>query len=110
MVIHSSGGSINNAPYILRCAARLHYKISSQLTKYLVLEWVGPDGLALTEDNGITLEEQHISTRSLTFHSLDVIHGGMYQCVATLVVPNAGVTYTSRAEHNLTVKSECMCQ
>lgn len=106
--ITSSGESILGVPHMLTCSASLNYRISPQLTKYLVVEWIGPDGLPVTEENRITVEEQHTSTRLLNFHSLNAADGGLYQCVAKLVIPNAGVTYNSRAEYNLIVKSECM--
>ena len=108
MGISTSGESIRNVPYVLTCTASLYYRISSQLTQYLVVEWIGPDGLALTEEDGITVDHQYTHSRSLNFHSLDVIHGGLYQCVAKLVIPNAGITYNSRAEYNLIVKGACM--
>jgi len=106
--ISALGESIHNLSYVLTCTASLHYRISSELTQYLVVEWIGPDGLALTEENGITVDHQHTRSPSLNFHSLDAIHGGLYQCVAKLVIPNAGVTYNSRAEYNLIVKGKCM--
>lgn len=111
MRITSSGESIHNLPYILTCSAsisNLNYRIPPQLTEYLVVEWIEPDGLVVTEENGITVEQQHTSTQSLIFHSLNATHGGLYQCVANLVIPNAGITYNSRDEYNLIVKSECM--
>ena len=45
-------------PYNLICRATFIPKIAPQLIPYLVLEWIGPDGVALTEENGVTIEQQ----------------------------------------------------
>ena len=75
----------------LTCVASLHPKVASQLIRYLVLEWVGPDGETLNNvDNGILVSDQQTfydtATRLLIFNSLNLTHGGDYVCNAKLIL------------------------
>jgi len=59
-------------PHTLSCRATFSDKVASQVIPYLRLEWVGPDGVALNKDNGMTIEQQlnyhSEATRSLIFN------------------------------------------
>ena len=112
MSISYSGNSILNESYTLTCTAHLSGYIASRFSQYLVLEWIGPNGIALSEENGVTLGWQQTSdaeaTRSLTFHTLNEIHGGRYECVAELLLPNSTVSFNSTREHYLNIISKYM--
>lgn len=97
-------------PYNLTCTATFIPKIAPQLIPYLVLEWIGPDGVALTEENGVTIEQQQNfyseATRSLTFFPLNMTHSGTYKCEATLFLPESNITFISTSQYSLRVLSE----
>ena len=97
--------------YTLTCRATFIPKIASQLIPYLVLEWFGPDGIAMTEENGVTIEQQQNlyseATRSLTFHPLNMTHGGSYTCEAKFVLQDLNSTISSTSQYNLNVLSKC---
>ena len=87
----------------LTCTASLDPKVASQLIQYMVLEWMGPSGESLADQDGITIEQQHIlhntTTRSLTFHPLNMTHGGNYKCEAKLLLQNTEVFNSSSLYH-----------
>ena len=97
-------------PYNLICRATFIPKIAPQLIPYLVLEWIGPDGVALTEENGVTIEQQQKfhseATRSLMFYPLNMTHSGTYKCEATLFLPESNNTFISTSQYSLSVLSE----
>ena len=98
--------------YTLTCTATFIPKIAPQLSPFLVLEWFGPDEVALTEGNSVTIEPQqnHYSkaTRSLTFHPLNITHGGPYTCEAKFVLQNSSSTFNfnSTSQYHLNVLSK----
>lgn len=102
--------SVYLEPYTLTCQASFIPKIASQLIQYVVLEWTGPDGVLLNEENGVTIEQQQIghtkATRSLSFHPLNMTHGGIYKCKATLSLPDTGGAFDSKSQRNLNVLSK----
>ena len=45
-----------------------------------------------------------------TFSPLKTSHGGEYTCIATIIIPQAGITNLNQsATGNITVASECVC-
>lgn len=89
--------------FTLSCVTHLQPKLY-RLSQYLVLEWVGPDGVSLTTDNNITMGPQITPTiSSLQFGTLDLTHGGLYVCRATLNLPNTVISPTTLSELYLTV-------
>ena len=101
--ILTSGEPMHQKPFNLTCTASLNPKVASQLIQYMVLEWVGPSGESVANQDGITIEQQHILhntiTRSLTFHPLNMTHGGNYKCEAKLLLPNTEVFNSSSLYH-----------
>ena len=108
--------SVYVVPYTLTCQASFIPKIASQLIQYLVLEWTGPDGVSLSEENGVIIEQQQTryseATRSLTFHPLNMTHGGEYTCKASLLLPDTPLlpdtssAFNSSSSYNLNVLSK----
>lgn len=107
----SSAKSIYREPFTLTCRASFIAKIASQLLQYLTLEWVGPDGVSLSEENGVTVENQRNNlseaTRSLIFHPLNMTHRGTYKCKAKVILPDSSGTFNSTSQYHLNVLSKC---
>lgn len=102
--------SIHREPYTLTCRASFIPKIAIQLIQYLVLEWTGPDGVSLSIENGVIIEQQQTNrseaTRSLTFHPLNMTHSGTYQCKAKVLLPNSENLFISTSQFHLNVLSK----
>ena len=102
--------SIYREPYTLMCRASFNPKIATQLIQYLVLEWTGPDGVSLSIENGVIIEQQQTNrseaTRSLTFHPLNMTHSGTYQCKASVLLPDSENLFISTSQFHLNVLSK----
>ena len=100
--------------YTITCKATFMPKIAPQLIPYLVLEWFGPEGVAFTKENGVTVEQQQNfhseATRSLTFHPLNMTHRGSYKCKATVFLPESNSTFISTSQYSLSVLSKFIVQ
>ena len=107
--ILTSGEPVYLKPFNLTCRASLNPKVAPQLIQYMVLEWVGPNRESLADQDGITIEQQHIlhntTTRSLTFHPLNMTDGGNYKCEAKLLLQNT-VIFNSSSLYHLNVPSK----
>ena len=85
----------------------------------MVVELVRVDGQSISEEDGVTIEQQQTysdtTTRSLIFYSLEMAHGGDYKCVANLILPNSAGSFNTSVEHHLNVLSKylnincCIC-
>ena len=94
---------VHGHPFMLSCVTYLQPKLTS-LSQYIVLEWVGPDGVSLTADNNITIGEQTTpTTSSLQFNTINLTHHGLYVCRASLNLPRRDITPTTSSELYLTV-------
>ena len=109
--IVSSARSIHREPFTLTCRTSFVAKIAPQLVQYLTVEWVGPDGISLSEENNVTIEKQQnnhsVATRSLTFHPLNMTHRGTYKCRAKVMLPDSSSTFNSTSLYHLNVLSKC---
>ena len=104
------GKAIYSEPYEVICRAILNRKVALQLIRYMVVEWVSVDGQSISEDDGVTIEQQQTysdtATRSLIFDSLKMAHGGTYKCVANLILPDSAGSFHTSAKHHLNVLSK----
>ena len=102
--------AIYSEPFNMICRATLNPKVASQLIQYMVVEWVRVDGQSISEEDGVTIEQQQTyldtATRSLIFDSLEMAHGGDYKCVANLILPDSAGSFNTSAEHHLNVLSK----
>ena len=93
----------------MTCTASLNPNVASQLIDYLVLDWVRTDGQIFHQTDRVTIEQQHISsssvTRSLTFDTLNMTHGGEYKCEAKLILPGSAGSFNTTVHHDLHVLS-----
>ena len=111
--------AIYSEPFNMTCRATLNPKVASQLIQYMVVEWVRVDGQSISEEDGVTIEQQQTytdtATRLLIFDSLEMAHGGDYKCEATLILPDSAGSFNTSAEQLLNVLSKylyvncCIC-
>ena len=99
------------SPVEMTCVASFHPKVASQLVRYLVLEWVGPDGetLGSGNDNIVVRNQQTLYdtvARSLNIKSVNVSDSGNYTCEAKLQLPNSGQTFTATASYSVVARSK----
>ena len=99
--------AIYSEPFNMTCRATL---VSSQLFRYIVVEWVSVDGQSISEEDEVTIGQQQTysdtATRSLIFDSLEMAHGGDYKCVASLILPDSAGSFNTSAEHHINVLSK----
>ena len=92
----------------MTCRASLNAKVASQLTQFLVLDWVMEDGGSVRNIQGVTIEPQRIfidtTTRSLVFDPLNSTHEASYKCEAKLILPDFESFNTSM----LYIPSQCV--
>ena len=104
------GKAIHSEPYKVTCRVILNRKIALQLIRYMVVEWVRVDGQSISEEDGVTIEQQQTysdtATRSLIFDSLKMAHEGTYKCVANLILPHSAGSFTASAYHHINVLSK----
>ena len=110
--IHVPEEAIYSEPFNMTCRATLNPKVASQLIQYMVVEWVSVDGRSISEEDGVTIEQQQTysdtATRSLIFDSLEMGHRGDYKCVANLILPDSAGSFNTSAKYHLNVLSKCL--
>ena len=79
--------ALHGSEYTLLCTARTITGMTLQPS----MEWVGPDGTVLVNEENVTIGEVEtqgtVSTLSLFFHPVLSSQGGFYTCRATVNVP-----------------------
>ena len=94
----------------MTCSASLNRKVALQLIQYMVVEWVRVDGQNISEEDGVTIEQQQTYsdtvTQSLIFDSLKMAHRGTYKCVANLILPDSAGSFNASAQHHINVLSK----
>jgi len=94
---------LNGHNFTLSCVTHLQPKLAS-LSRRLVMEWVGPEGVPLTEDNNITVGEETIFTATyMHFNTVNFNHHGVYGCRAVLNLPGLVPSLTITSELYLSV-------
>ena len=94
---------VHDHSFTLSCVTYLQPKLAS-LSRHLVLEWVGPEGVPLTEDNNITIGEEAIFTTTyMHFNTVNLTHHGVYGCRARLNLPGLVPSLTIASELYLSV-------
>ena len=87
MSIQNTTEPVYGEPFTLICSATiLPLKVTLQLLPKAVLEWLGPDGEVLTNNNNnIIVGEQKIMqnniTKTLLFNSLNFFNKDTYSCM-----------------------------
>ena len=94
----------------LTCEGTAHpFKTTAQLESYITIQWLGPTGVSLTEENDIILSGQEKSqagvTRTLLFNGTRCNHAGQYTCKVILNILNS-IAQTSKASHHLVLQSK----
>ena len=84
-------------------------KTTSQLEPYINVEWVGPTGVPLTEENNIVIGDQKQSlngvVRTLTLNGTHYNQAGWYTCHLALNATNTDLQI-SVAEYHLVLHSK----
>ena len=79
--------ALQGSEYTLLCTVRAITGMTLQPS----MEWVGPDGTVLVNEENVTIDEVEtrgtVSTLSLSFHPVHSSQGGFYTCRATVNVP-----------------------
>lgn len=89
--------------FTLFCVTYLQPRLA-HLSHYIVLEWVGPEGVPLAAENNITVARQSaFTTSSLQFTTVNLIHHGPYVCRAILNISSLVSTPTTSSELYLTI-------
>lgn len=100
--------AIYKAHFVLMCKASVISKLHTQLVPHMELEWLGPDGVPLTEENKIGLGMHYNSgmdlARNITFSQLNVTHSGVYSCQVIIHLQNT--TITRKTDYDLRVKGK----
>ena len=94
----------------LRCEGVANpLKSTPQLESYINIEWTGPNGLLLTEENNITVGDQEPSlngvVRTLTLNGASYNHTGWYTCHVVLNVTSTDMQI-SVARYYLVLRSK----
>ena len=58
--------AIYSEPFNMTCRATLNPKVASQLIQYMVVEWVSVDGQSISEEDGVTIEQQQTYSDTAT--------------------------------------------
>ena len=84
-------------------------KMTAQLASHITVTWIGPSGVDLTEENGITLgtpqQSVHGVVHTLTINGTKYSHSGVYSCVVKLNTSHDSTPEESVAKHHLMIKS-----
>ena len=107
--INVSGEPDYLGAFNMTCRASLKPRITSQLSHYLVLDWVRVDGEDIQQLDGVSIGEQQFSTdhetttRNLVFDPLIMAHGGDYRCEAKLILPDNAGSFNTTLDYHLNV-------
>ena len=84
------------------------------VVEYLIvspqIEWIPPDGSVISSDGNTSVGEAAVvvsgtlSTRNITFSSLQTSHAGRYTCWVYLNVPNLSQSFNNSANNFVRVK------
>ena len=87
------------------------FKATDQLAPHMTADWVGPTGVTLTNESGVTLSAQHQPlhgvVRTLTINGTTFRHTGVYTCVVTLNGTDSALQ-SNTAEYHLTLISKLL--
>ena len=99
------------SPFEMTCVANLYPKVVSQFVRYMVLEWVGPDGETLDSgnDNIVVKNQQTLYNtvvQSLYIKSVNMSDSGNYTCKAKLQLPDSEQTFTATTSYYVVARSK----
>ena len=79
---------------------------------HMSVEWSGPEGVLLTEQNKVTVGVQENSddgsSRTLLISETNFRHSGLYSCQVTINLPNSSIAHTVSTEYHLVFLSKCI--
>lgn len=102
--IVAEGSNFDGDIHALTCIVTLPEKLKD-LLPFIEMEWVGPPGIALTEQNHIFISEPDITNCSimttLLFNPLKTNHAGLYRCILGISKPALAPFFEREIRHEV---------
>ena len=108
--IVAEGSNFDGDMHTLTCIVTLPEKLMD-LLPFIEMEWIGPPGVDLTEQNNIFISEPSISDFSvlmtMSFNPLKTNHAGLYRCNVGISKPALAPFFVREIRHEVIVISKC---
>ena len=79
---------------------------------HMSVEWSGPEGVLLMEQNKVTVGVQENSddgsSRTILISETNFRHSGLYSCQVTINLPNSSIVHTVSTEYHPVFLSKCI--
>ena len=102
-----------SSPPVTEAGQPLFLTCTVTVVEYLIVspqvEWIPPDGSVISTDGnpsvgGAPVVSGTLSTRNITFSSLQTSHAGRYTCWAYLNIPNLAQSFNNSANNYVRVQ------
>ena len=106
-----------SSPPVIEAGQPLSLTCSVTVVEYLIVrpqvEWIPPDGSVISSDGNPSAGEAPlvsgtVSTRNITFSSLQTSHAGPYTCWAYVIVPNLTQSFNNSNSSSIHVQCKFM--